>query len=484
MKNKIFIRSASFLMVLILILGITACKSKSENSSTLIDDSTYESSEQEPSNDSSENITSSDTNQSTTTSKNSSTSTNVSKTYKFASDPYSDIPASVKSKPLKVFLWQAPSKQEKERIENFQKTTGIKVDLTYTPSSDVYYDKLISKISAGDCPDVVFFAASVFPSNVVKLMSALNPKIFKLDDPIWDKKTMDQFKINGKYYGVNIAGNFGQDTLQVLYYNKTLLEKNSIQDPYNLWKQGNWNWDVFETLLAKVKASSSLSSFTPLYMQRLSTLASSSGTDFLMYNGDKFNDNLNDTKLVNAYSKLASWRQKGYVTSSALSASGATSGSFVFFSCIAYHLKSQDTWWSDNNGNTPNGVVRAVPFPSPAGSSVYTASDAKMFGTAKGSQNKEAAAYFLRYYLDPKNQDMEHAFLNSQAKEVWDYACKQNMFITMSGGVVSYVNSASYTQLSNSLIYADSNQIRKVLSEQSNIITKSVNAVNTKILKK
>ena len=491
-KVSILLRITAFCLAVMMLFSMTACginKPNEESTPTVTGSDVVNSDEQNnesevESTDSSSPESSSVENSSSqkpTSSTSGTSSTTVKKSKKFAADPYSDIPADVKKKTVKVLLWQAPSKQEKERIADFTKKTGIKVDVKHV-SQNLYNDTLISRISSGDSPDVAYLNETSFPSNTIKLFSALDPTIYKLEDSIWDKALMNQFKVGGNYYGVNIKGNFAEDTAMVLFYNKTLLDNNNIEDPYKSWKKGNWNWSTFETILAKVKACASLSKYRPLYFYQPSALIGSAGVNFISYNGKKFSDNINNTTLVDAYQKLATWREKGYVSAAGFAGTDAAAGNFVFYSCIAYHLKAQDTFFG-STGKTSNGEIRAVPFPSPKGSKVYVAENIKMFGTAKGAKNKEGAAYFLRYYLDPANQDMKNAFANPQAKEVWDYIHKQNKVVDYAQSVISYVNTSAYLTLQNTLMSADSTQIRKVISEQSNVVTKAVSTVNSKVLK-
>jgi multiple sugar transport system substrate-binding protein len=106
------------------------------------------------------------------------------------------------------------------------------------------YTKLATMINSGDSPDIFPFEINCFPHSVVKGM-------FVPIDGIVDtyskeyahtRELMDQFMWGGKNYcaipTLNLADN-------LLWYRKSVVANAGLQDPYELYKKGEWNWNTF-----------------------------------------------------------------------------------------------------------------------------------------------------------------------------------------------------------------------------------------------
>jgi multiple sugar transport system substrate-binding protein len=120
---------------------------------------------------------------------------------------------------------------------------SIHVDLVRVPGS-AYSNKMIIMLASHTAPDVMRCDHYFFPSLVKKdYFLCLEPLIakerkFYLDDyfPI----ALDECKYQGKVYALNVL--FGS---VMMYYNKTLVKKAGLEDPFELWKKGEWTWDRF-----------------------------------------------------------------------------------------------------------------------------------------------------------------------------------------------------------------------------------------------
>ena len=122
---------------------------------------------------------------------------------KFESDPYSDIPASLKGTTVRVLLWRTPEKTDTELAAAFTKKTGIKLEYVYTANNNAAYStKLATMISSKDSPDLVSMGSGTFPSFAITHLEPLDASVFRLEDPFWDEVLMDAYKINGKYYAL------------------------------------------------------------------------------------------------------------------------------------------------------------------------------------------------------------------------------------------------------------------------------------------
>lgn len=398
----------------------------------------------------------------------------------FAENPYSDIPKELKGTEISVALWYEVPDEELKVIEEFTQKTGIKVNVEVVATSDAgYSEKVVAAVSSGMPYDVIKIGETNFPIWTSSVCQPLDETVFRLEDDIWDHELMDGCKVDGKYYGVNIKGSFSNDTSQVLYYNKTMLENYGVKTPRQYYEEGNWNWDTLEETCKAVKDS--ISGVSPLGFFKTQMMAQSAGTDFVTYDGTKFSANLTDQKLIDAYARLAKFTKLGYHTSDDYFADELSSGKLAMLCGITFGMKSNNGWWAEDGG-LRSGELDAVPFPSPVGEELLIPTDVKLFGISKGSKNQEAAAYFLRYFLDPANYDMDNMFLNDNLKDTFNQVLQEKRCINYSEAIIKYIDSHSYYQLDHYLIRGDASQTNVTLDKYSNIVTKAVSRVNDEIL--
>ncbi len=111
------------------------------------------------------------------------------------------------------------------------------------------YEKLASSITAGEGAD--FFPAGdldAFPKGAVSGMFTSYDDYIDLDSPLWEdvKDVNDSLVWNGKHYLAisNVTG----DRCAVLYNRKTVQEA-GLEDPAQLYADGEWNWNTFEDMI-------------------------------------------------------------------------------------------------------------------------------------------------------------------------------------------------------------------------------------------
>ncbi len=84
------------------------------------------------------------------------------------------------------------------------------------------------------------------------------------NDPKWSQKIVDYFTINGKVY----AARPSEDQPRLgIYFNKRLLEEAGVDPelPYDLQAAGNWTWESFEELCAKLTRDTNNDGVTDIY---------------------------------------------------------------------------------------------------------------------------------------------------------------------------------------------------------------------------
>ena len=105
------------------------------------------------------------------------------------------------------------------------------------------YDKLGTAISAGLAPDIFPFENDIFPLPAYKNMFQNIDDIIDMSGSEWDgwRELSDQYTWAGKHYLAPCEFY----PAQVLYYRRSVIEEAGLQDPYELFVNGEWTWDTF-----------------------------------------------------------------------------------------------------------------------------------------------------------------------------------------------------------------------------------------------
>jgi multiple sugar transport system substrate-binding protein len=147
---------------------------------------------------------------------------------------------------LRYMAWGNPEQialEETLCAEFNRQNPGIEVKFFRVPGS-AYLNKAIVMFASRTAPDVVRIDHYNFPDLVRKgyfldLTSlAAKDETFKYSD--FFPLTIREAQYKGGFYGLNVM--FGGE---IMYYNKTLLKKAGLDDPYELAKRGEWTYDRF-----------------------------------------------------------------------------------------------------------------------------------------------------------------------------------------------------------------------------------------------
>lgn len=132
------------------------------------------------------------------------------------------------------------------------------VTVTKTASSSVVNDvskdsksgtKAYNLIMANGT-DTSSLAQSGYLYNYLDLKDNMN-----LDEEWWDPGTLRDCEINGKVYFMNGDINFlDNDVTWILMFNKNMVSKYDLEEPYELVRQKKWTLDKFYELISKVSS--------------------------------------------------------------------------------------------------------------------------------------------------------------------------------------------------------------------------------------
>ena len=147
---------------------------------------------------------------------------------------------------IRYMAWGNPQQLavEKRFCQEFSAAhRGIRVRFIQTPGT-AYRNKMVLMLASRTAPDVMRVDHYDFPALVAKeyfhpldALIAKDPE-FKLED--YFPGAVEEGRHNGGLYGLNVL--FGSP---LIYYNKDLLRKAGLEEPYALWKRGEWTWGAY-----------------------------------------------------------------------------------------------------------------------------------------------------------------------------------------------------------------------------------------------
>ena len=120
-----------------------------------------------------------------------------------------------------------------------------------------------------------------------------------------------------------------------------------------------------------------------------------------------------------------------------------------------------------------------VPIPTATGESKVIFGELEAYGLAKGAKNAKAAPYFLRFFLDSANYDINAFFANAQAKEVYEYLMAQSSKLWDTG----IVDHEGFTKIADPgiekpLLNATSEQVKSVVDQVKPLVENRVKNLN------
>lgn len=354
-------------------------------------------------------------------------------------DPYAGI-EEYEGTTIKFATWIDHTKSEAARVfASFEEKYGIKVELVSINQKE-YVTKVSGLIASGASPDIVVNNSKT-PS-VYALLESLNDiKSINLNDEFWDKDVLERNKFDGNYYLLNSKYS-PQNYRSMVTYNRKLFEDNGFKSPGDYYEEGNWTLDTMEecaTRVARLGSDYVGLSATP------ADLTNIFGKSLIGYENGKYTNNCDSEELSRAYKWALAAKEKGIFTYKYMwwKFNQNVVGMEV---CSDWQLRANGAY--AKNGVDPD-VVDYVPLPkvSKDADQLSTLSN-RSYGICKGSQNAEAAGYFLRYFLDYENYDEEEMFHSKKAAEMFkklrEIDCKTSIAVETSCLATYYGEAIDY----------------------------------------
>lgn len=253
-------------------------------------------------------------------------------------------------------------------------------------SDDEKFDKLASAImSKKDVPDIFKYEWMAFPSQVLNNMYQSVDEIVDFTDPLWVdvSETADQFVLNDKHYVAPISFSVGT----LFMYDHEMITTEGLDDPYELYMDGEWNWDSWYSLMddfvSQAPAGTERYGINGWFQTQV---IQQTGKTMVVYDGKEFKSNLNDPDIERAENLLYDMGKNGFVDNEWRgNASQALKSGDLLFYCMG-------PWaMTGRNGPTEGDDWRVVPVPSdPNTEEKYMTSDMLAYMWVKDSTAKEA----------------------------------------------------------------------------------------------
>ncbi len=135
---------------------------------------------------------------------------------------------------------------KKVELEMFEQKYGGKV--TYYPTTyENRYSDLSTRILGGEGIDFFGEDTDNFPKGIVNGMFQPVDDYIDLESDLWktNEAAMDILSFGGKHYQF-VTNVYAE---QVVLYNKSTIETYGFDDPWEMYEQGNRNWDTFKNML-------------------------------------------------------------------------------------------------------------------------------------------------------------------------------------------------------------------------------------------
>ncbi len=281
----------------------------------------------------------------------------------------------------------------------FEEKYGGKVEYI-SCTSENKFDVLASRILSGDPVDMFPYEWEALPNGVVKNQYQPLDDYIDFEDDIWDgmEDILDMYEYKGSHYVVpyNIA------TPLVITYSRSMCEENGLPDPYELYEEGKWDWDVFmdmmTTFVSNARDDETRYGINGWFGQ---AMIQSTGETVINYDGEKFSNNIKSPQIESAENvmeeimkrKLYDPEWNGYLKSD---------GSTLFFAMSDWALSDSNIQNDSDPDINEEGFVESndimvVPFPkSPDADKYYLNCNfgAKML--VKNSENGAAVGAYIR----------------------------------------------------------------------------------------
>lgn len=281
---------------------------------------------------------------------------------------------------------------KKVELELFERKYGGSVKWYQTTWENRYND-LSTYVLGGEGIDFYAGDTGNLPKGIISGMFQSVDEYIDLNDAIWanTKTAMDSYKFGDKHFMfvTNVVANY------MVYYNTATLEANGLDDPWDMYKEGNWNWDTFKDMLQNFVDEENDQWGLDNWYNELA-LTYSAGVPVVQSVDGQLVCNLNDATLEKAMNFTYDLYNSGLVFPTeqfnwAIQPQMMGEGRELFWIGGSWEAEGDPSTWTHQ---IPPENLGIAPTPSPAGSDPYQAAGMEGYVLCKGATNPEGVARF------------------------------------------------------------------------------------------
>ncbi len=309
-------------------------------------------------------------------------------------------------------------------LEMFEKKYGGEIQY-YPTTWENRFNDLSTYVLGGEGID--FFPGddtANFPKGIVSGMFEPVDDYIDMNSAIWQntKDAMELLNFGGKHYEFVTT----VTAEAVVIYNKATIEANGLDDPWDLYEAGEWNWDTFKQMLLDfVDEDSDQWGLDGFWAEK--ALFLSAGVPSVQSVDGNLVCNINDATVEKAmnyqydlYTNGLVFPREQFAWSEQPSFMGE--GRQLFYICGAWTIQAAPETWSTSIDPEDLGIA---PVPSPADSDPWQGATLGGYALCKGAQNPQGVALFAECQILGSND--ESAIAISDRKAMDDYGWSQEL---------------------------------------------------------
>lgn len=291
----------------------------------------------------------------------------------------------------------------------------------YPTTWNTRYSDLSTYVLGGEGIDFFPCDTAALPKGVVGGMFQPVDDYIDLNSPLWQdvSEAMEIYNFNGKHY--ELVNSVTAENIVI--YNKQTISEQGLDDPWELYQAGEWNWDSFEKMLEQFVDPDADQVGLDGYWNEKALLLSAGVPSVEAVDGHLVT-NLNDPTIEKAMNWMYGLYNKGLVMDMSLydwseQPQFMGEGKELFYIIGAWAVQSNpDTW----NTKIPVENLGLAPVPSPEGSDPYQAATLDGWVICKGAANPEGVALFSECTRLANTSDDAIAIADKKAKEDFQWS--------------------------------------------------------------
>lgn len=263
----------------------------------------------------------------------------------------------------------------------------------YQTTFDTRYTDLSTYVLGGEGIDFFQRDNASLPNGIVNGMFCSVDDYIDINDELWShvKEAMEVYNFNGKHY----AFITGVSADNVVIYSTKTIEENGYDDPWDLYQNGEWNWDTFTEMLEDFcDPEEGREGLDGWWTEN--ALLLSAGVPTVKAVDGQLQTNLEDPTIEKAMNWMTTLYNKGLILPKeqydwSEQPQFMGEGRELFYITGSWALmKTPETW----TFCIPPEEVAIVPVPSPADSDPYQMAALNGFCLVKGGDNPLGVALY------------------------------------------------------------------------------------------